>query len=109
MVHSIERSTAIKKSQRVLVEKSQWPRIHRREDGEAVSRWNDLSEIHTGYQGEGLKVRRHLEGDDLLNDFRDERYVGDWSIVDRVVRIESQIVEVLLTPLSFIAILVLQL
>ena len=23
-----------------------------------------------------LKVRRHLEGDDLLNDFRDERYVG---------------------------------
>jgi len=35
-----------------------------------------------------LKVRRHREGDDLLNDFLNERYVGDWSIVDWVVRIE---------------------
>ena len=40
-----------------------------------------------------LKVRRHLEGDDLLNDFRDKRYVGDWSIVDRVVQIESLALE----------------
>src|SRR6218665_1047381 len=50
------------KEPRVLVEKSQWPRIHRKEDEEAVSRWNDLSEIQTGYQGEdchlGLVIPR---------------------------------------------------
>ena len=61
-----------------------------------MSRWNDLSEarLDTREKIVSLKVRRHLEGDDLLNDFRDElSFVSKVDIVDRVVRIESLALE----------------
>src|SRR6218665_3521124 len=95
MVHSIERSTDIKKSQECYF-RGVNGRVYIGEKTEKQCLGGmtfPKARLDTREKIVSLKVRRHLEGDDLLNDFRDERYVGDWSIVDWVVRIKSLALE----------------